>query len=421
VTESAAPRLGHRDAGPLALLLVVALAVPVATASWVARDTAMPLAWLGVFFDGYLYIEIARSFPLPYAPEGRDYLGQAPGYPALIYLARLLTPASPANWGALALAASWIPAALSAAAFYACCRPLGVPPFWPSLAFAVGNPRWITVSATAHSESLAMLFGLLSLAAHLRGRLGWTVAWLSLAGLTRFPALLVGVALAFDVLVAQRRRDPRTLVLLGVPVLVFAAHNLYLLLHIPGYAGIAEAHRVFWDTHLTWPFEPLISNAWKWLRGTAPGPNFALTYASVAFYLASLVLGVRERERRLRFLALWVAAIVLFHVSLAGEWGGFDFARLAILAWPAGLLLVWRRLAVSAPLALTAAGWALGGALSVAIAVHVLSGAVRWQRTSYPWPAIAVRRLTEEQPRWFDFGAGFAPPAASPAPRRPAP
>ena len=416
MTSPAESRLTRADLRPVALLIALSLGLQIGIAVLVTRSTSMPLSWLGVFFDGYLYLDIARSFPLPFSPEGRDYLGQAPGYPALIYLARQLTPLHPVNWGALALATSWLSAALCAGAFYAVCRAAGIAPFWPSVAFIVANPRWQSVAATAHPEGLAMLFVLLTAAAQLRGRLGWAVAWLSLAGLTRFPALLIGAALAIDVLLVQRRRGPRTLALLSLPLLAFAAHNLYLFARIPGYAGMAEAHRVFWDTHLTWPFQALIENAMRWLRGTAPGPNFALTYLSVAGYLASLAVGLREPEPRLRFLTAWVAVIVLFHVSLAGEWGGFDFARLAILAWPAALLLLWRRVRCSAPPAAAAAGWAIAGVLSAAITVDLLSDAVRWQRSSYPWPAISIRRLEAEQPRWFDFGARFETPAARGAP-----
>ncbi|HEY8155858.1 MAG TPA: hypothetical protein VII72_17135 [Myxococcota bacterium] len=416
MTSPAAPWLTRADLRSAALLVALSLCLQIAIAVQVTRATAMPLSWLAAFFDGYLYLDIARSFPLPFSPEGRDYLGQAPGYPALIYLARQLTPLDPVNWGALALATSWLSAALCAGAFHLVCRAAGIAPFWPSVAFVVANPRWLSVAATAHPEGLAMLFVLLTAAAQLRGRTGWAVLWLSLAGLTRFPALLIGAALAFDLLFVQRRRDRRTLALLSLPLLAFAAHNLYLFLRIPGYAGMGEAHSVFWDTHLTWPFAALLENALAWLRGTAPGPNFALTYASVTFYVVALALGLREREPRLRFLVVWVGAIVLFHVSLAGEWGGFDFARLAILAWPAALLLVWRRVRFSAPPAAAAAGWAVAGALSAAITVNLLADAVRWQRASYPWPVISIRRLEAEQPFWFDFGARYRSPGARGAP-----
>jgi hypothetical protein len=405
-----APSPARSDAFPIALLVLLSLCLQIGIAAAVTRSTAMPLAWLGVFFDGYLYLDIARSFPLPFSPEGQDYLGQAPGYPALIYLVRQLTLLDTANWGALALAASWIPGALCAGVFYRFCQAAGVAPFWPSVAFIVANPRWLSVASTAHPESLAMLFVLLTATAQLRGRLGQAVFWLSLAGLTRFPALLIGAALAFDWLQVRRRRDLRTLALLSLPVLAFAAHNLYLFLRIPGFAGMSAAHSIFWDTHPTWPFQALLENAVRWLQGTAPGPNFGLTYLSVAFYLASLAAGFFEREARLRFLVVWLAVVLLFHVSLAGEWGGFDFARLVILAWPAALILIWRRVSFAARPRAAAAGWAVAAVLSAAVTTNLLAEAVRWQRASYPWPAISVRRLHAEQPHWFDFGARFAPP-----------
>jgi hypothetical protein len=411
MTPSAAWWPARADAPRIALLIALSLALQIGIAIAVTRSTAMPLAWLGVFFDGYLYLEIARSFPLPFSPEGRDYLGQAPGYPALIYLTRELTWLNTVNWGVLALAVSWIAGALCAGAFYLVCQAAGLAPFWPSVAFVVANPRWLSVAATAHPESLAMLFVLLTAIAQLRGRLGWAAFWLSFAGLTRFPALLIGAALAWDWLLVRRRRDPRTFALLALPVLAFAAHNLYLFLRIPGFAGMGEAHSVFWDTHPTWPFQALVENAVRWLQGAAPGPNFALTYLSVAFYLASLAVGLFEREPRLRFLTVWLAVILLFHVSLAGEWGGFDFARLVILAWPAALILLWRRIPLLPHPKAAAAGWAVAGVLSTAVTTDLLSEAVRWQRASYPWPAISVRRLHAEQPHWFDFGARFAPPA----------
>ena len=61
---------------------------------------------LGVYFDGHFYIEIARSFPLPFSPDGIDYMGQAPGFSAALYLARLATPDA-VDWGMLALGTTW--------------------------------------------------------------------------------------------------------------------------------------------------------------------------------------------------------------------------------------------------------------------------------------------------------------------------
>jgi hypothetical protein len=369
-----------------------------------AVAAGVPLAQLGVYFDGHMYLEIARSFPLPYAAEGIAYTGFAPGYPALIYLTRLLVPAELASWGQLALLASLIPAALAAVVFHRLCRELELAALWPSLAFVVANSRWLSVAGTPHPEPLATCLALLCFLAHLRGRTGVAVLCLALAGLTRFPALLLGVPLAYDLLIRQRRRDLSTLAWLSVPPFAFALFVAYLYARIPGYPGLAEAHRVFWDTHLTWPFAALAHSFDRRLWGTMY-PHFELTYAWVGIYLLSLALGLRASERQRWFLAIWVACIVLFHVSLRGLIGAADFQRLVLLAWPAALLVLWRawgRRLPGAAVALALAGLAV---FSGRVALHGITAAVTLQTRRQPFLAQAVGRLDSDSPHWVTFHA----------------
>ena len=199
-----------RDIRVLGVVFVCALALHVFTAWLIAYTAQMPLLRLGAFFDAGLYIEIAKSYPLPYAPEGPDYLGHAPGYPAVIAFLRALTPRPYLHWGALALLASWLSAALAAGAFYVLCRELDLEPLWPTVAFVVANPRWLSVASTVHAESVALPLLLLAAIAYLRDRLGWSAIALGVAGWTRFPALLFGAALAYGVLVQRRRWDARS-------------------------------------------------------------------------------------------------------------------------------------------------------------------------------------------------------------------
>ena len=60
------------DLPQLALVAALASALHVGVAVAVAARTGIPLQVLGVFFDGHFYLEIARSFPLPYGPEALD-------------------------------------------------------------------------------------------------------------------------------------------------------------------------------------------------------------------------------------------------------------------------------------------------------------------------------------------------------------
>lgn len=383
----------------MAGLFAFALAVHAATTYLGAAATGLPWAHLAVFFDGHMYLEIARSFPLPYAAEGVDYTGFAPGYPFLIYLTRQLVPAQLASWGSLALCASLVSAALAAVVFFRLCRELGLPAVWPSVTFVVANSRWLSVAATAHPEPLATCLALLCFLAHLRGRIGLSVLCLALAGLTRFPAFLLGIPLACDLLIRQRRRDLSTFAWLSVPPLSFALFVAYLHARIPGYVGMAEAHRVFWDTHLTWPFAAL---AWSVQQRL---PRFDLVYVWVVVYGLALVLGLRVGERQRPFLALWVASIVLFHVSLDGVIGALDFQRLVLLAWPAALLIHWRawgRRLPRAAVAVALAGLLIFGGFTTR---RQITAAVLLQTTMQPFLGRAITRLDSDSPNWITFHA----------------
>jgi hypothetical protein len=396
-------RPGSSEAVHMAGLFVFAIVVHGTTTQLGAAAAGVPLAQLGVYFDGHMYLEIARSFPLPYAAEGIAYTGFAPGYPALIYLTRLLVPAELANWGQLALLASLIPAAFAAVVFYRLCRVLELAALWPGIAFVVANSRWLSVAGTPHPEPLATCLALLCFLAHLRGRTGVAVLCLTLAGLTRFPAFLLGVPLAYDLLIRQRRRDLGALAWLSVPPLCFALFVAYLYARIPGYVGMAEAHRVFWDTHLTWPFAALVRGFDRQL------PHFEITYAWVGIYLLSLALGLRPGERPRWFLALWVASIVLFHVSLSGLIGAMDFQRLVLLAWPAALLILWRAWGRRLPKVAVAVGLAGLAAFGGWLTLRDITAAVGLQTWRQPFLAQAITRLNSDSPHWVTvhaIGAG---------------
>jgi hypothetical protein len=394
-----------------AALAALALCLHASIAFGVARWVGLPVPGLAAFFDGSIYLEIARSFPLPYAPAAPHYASHAPGYPALIYLLREALPLDRVNWGWPALVASWLPAALAVAVFQGLCRDLGLRSRLPALAFALLNPRWLSVAATAHAEGLATLLVLLCARAQLRGDLRACVLWLSAAGLVRYPAFLVGAAVAFGELVQRRERRPRRLALLAVPPLAFGLFQLYLRLHLPGFAGLSEAHRVFWDAHPTWPFASLIGNLAAAIRG-APLPGGApLGYLAAALYLGSLLVAWKSPRPELHWLGVWVAAVALFHASLSGEWGGFDYARLTILAWPAALLVLWCRFAAGR--ARRPALFLAAGALSIGCAAALVVHGVRWQ-AAHPWPGVALRRLTREEPSWLDHARLREPPREGP-------
>jgi hypothetical protein len=194
--------------GEAAACAAFAAALAVLTSWFGARDSALPIGALGAYFDGHLYLEIARSFPLPYGPGAVDYAGHAPGYPFAAWLLRVLLPNAWLDWGGLLILVSWICAAVSTALFHAVCRELGAPTLWPTLLFAVGNPRMLTLTGTASSDPLAMTLALAGLLALLRGHAGWCIAWIALAGFARFAAFTLLAPVALGLLLQRRLTSP---------------------------------------------------------------------------------------------------------------------------------------------------------------------------------------------------------------------
>jgi hypothetical protein len=98
---------------------------------------------------------------------------------------------------------------------------------------------------------------------------------------------------------------------------------------------------------------------------------------------------------------------VVFHASLTGEEGVGDFMRLALLAWPAAVLVYWRALGSGPPRARGAAlcATALAGAFGVWHVAHQIPAAVSIQ-DRLPWMRSVVARLDAEAPVWIDFDLG---------------
>ena len=391
-----------------ALVSAATFLVCAAAAGWGAARAGIPLSDLGVYFDGHLYLEIAKSFPLPYSSEGPDYLGQAPGYPAAVWLLRQCLPGALANWGLVALLVAWLGTAGAAVALWTLARELGLRPLWPTAFFLLAYPRWLSVASTAHPESLALAFSVASVLWYLRGRIGGSMVWLALAGLVRYPALLLGVPLALGILFQHRETGLRAWLWLSLPPLAFAGVQVYLYLAVPGFAGILDAHSVFWEAGFIWPFAALLEFAprarvlWRlpdfWWTAV-----FVLTYGSLLFYLSSLWGGFRRGPSRFFMLPGAVAVVVGFHVCLDGPPAAWDFSRLTLLAWPFALLIHVRWWGATLPKPLLAL---LGAGLAVAsfwYATTAARGAVELQSRRHPFLEQTRERLDADVPVWASF------------------
>jgi hypothetical protein len=394
--SAAVQGLRRADAGPLIAIAALQLVLYAFTVGVAADRGLIPWGGLGVYYDGNFYVEIARSFPVPYGAQALDYTSHAPGYAFLIWIAHGL---GAPDWGAAALLASWVPAALASVAFWVLCRELGLAPLLPTLVFAFANPRWLQLAATPHAGSAAMLLAVLTLLAYYRGRLGRAALWLSLGTLVRYPTILC-VAVVVLAVVAEERRVPwRRLLVLAWPAAALAALNLYLLLTIPDFRGVWAAHAPFWDEPLgfTIPFSVVFEEFAKhWDRAAG---QILLSWGSIAVYGLAVWVGFRG-PRRHWILAGWVALILLFHASLSGTHAFWEISRLAILAWPAAVLTLWLRLGERATAALIVPACAGLAACGLIFAQHNIGWAMLAQDK-----ARSLDRLEADEPRFDNFRA----------------
>ena len=360
---------------------------------------------LSVFFDGHLYLSIARSFPLPYSAEGIDYAGHSPGYPAVAWLIRLATPSSLVNWGEAMLMALWIPAGAAVALFFLVAQKLEADPWVPTLAFALANPVWLLSAATPHAEPVAIALLLGALLAHLSGRTAIAGIVLALAVLTRLPSAVLGAWLFFGILAASQFRLRPNLIHAFGSLAAFGLLNAYLYWRIPAFEGIAEAHSVFWNTSVVWPFVGLIkgiqSDFW-------PSLGYETTYGLLTLYVVAMGAALWTRDRMSLELGLWVLMTAGAAASFRGIMGVWDYPRLSIPAWPAALLIVARSVRHVRSRAATGIALVL---IAVAASVGLWSllaegrGPYQSQLVQFPWLEREMKSLDRDAPRWVDFRA----------------
>lgn len=403
----AAPRLTAFDAAVMLGLAAGTTALEALASALGAQPGHGATAPLAVYYDGHKYLEIAKSFPLPYAAEGDLLLGHAPGYPAAIAFAHALCGGL-LDWGRVALGVSWLASGLAAAVFYALCRAFRAPALPAAVLFAVANPTLVLLGSSAHAEPLALLFATGALAAWAYGRVGGAALALAAAVLTRFPFLVLLAPLALGIVWARGDTSRRSLSWLLVPALALGLFDLYLHLRVPGFRGIAAAHDFWWRPPWDVPFVGLVrhlEDVPTWYGYRAVQVATAIAYAAVALW------GLASRDRERRVLGAWVAVTLAFAASPGDAVGANNVARLALPAWPAALLLVaaglpdgWRR----PPPTLRAGAAAVclaAAAFGIWFAVQAHRMTIAAQRRHQPFLAETVERLDTDAPVWLDFRA----------------
>jgi len=218
------------------------------------------------------------------------------------------------------------------------------------------------------------------------------------------PQLVSGVG-ARAVAATLRALPWRKLSLLTAPAVALAALNLYLYAIVPDFPGVWAAHAPFWDTPLglTVPFSAAFEEFSKhWNRAAG---QVLLSLGSLVVYAAATLLAFCRSERRHWMLGAWVGVVLLFHSSLSGTHSFWEISRLAILAWPAAVLVFWLRfrgrrlVGLRAHLAVVPACAALA-ACGLWFAQHNIGWAMLAQDKSE-----SLSRLRSDEPHFVNFRA----------------
>jgi hypothetical protein len=113
-------------------------------------------------------------------------------------------------------------------------------------------------------------------------------------------------------------------------------------------------------------------------------------------------------------LPLWVLLVAGFHLSLSSPLALRAFTRLAVLAWPAALLVVWRAAAHRLPDAAIGALCVVLGLAGTSYASRQNVEARSIQGRSQHWIGDAQRRIGHDEPKWYRLREVPNPPSRGP-------
>ena len=273
------------------------------------------------------------------------------------------------------------------------CESLGMRPAAPTLVFALVHPSWRIATATAQPEALAMAGVLAAAVACQRSRDARGIVLLAASTLIRFPSSLIAPALAWKMLRTDGWKPACAMML--SPVIALTAWNAFVVWRVPGVHGVSEAHRIWLEPALGFPF-------FGFARESVLAYSYAFVVAAIS--LAGLLIAVR-RIREGDWIGLWFATIVLFHASMTSSnqiWRAVlvaDYPRLTLLAWPALILVVARNAPAASMRATVLCAIVLGG-FAQWFAVDRLITLSHVQPAMTPSLNRAIELRESDQPSW---------------------
>lgn len=379
---------------PRLALFLAALGLRLACLAAVSWASGIRPPDLALFFDGHVYILIAKSLPrlygdvhafFPAFPKSVSYLtAWFPVYPALI--AAVGPMLGDLRWAALAV--SQAAAAAAVVLFYELARRFTRRPLAAAGLFLALPPIWLLCGSLAFVEPVYVCLFIATMLCHLSGKRAWAMALAGLVLVTQKSGFLIlPIMLLTD---PGLRQAPRWRALLPyaaalAPVALLQAY-LWSLYGDP-LVNVHAQQRVFGGTFFGWPgraFAASLLDPGQPFRGLLGLRKLTIT-ASLLFYAGALAVSWPRRTSRTFPLMVWLGVVLAFTLCLASANAFYVFPRYMLMAAPAAMLL-WadrlERLPGPAGLAVLAA---LALAFNAAEALSQLDLASRYWTPPYFW------------------------------------
>jgi len=324
-------------------LFLFAVGLRAATALAISLASGISLRNLAVFYDGHLYILIARTLPVLYStprlffpdfPKDPSFItGWFPVYPGFIKLLSLVT----GDLRLAALLAAWLAGGMAVVLFYELAGDYLERPLFAAILFSFLPTSWLIGGSLALVESTYVCLLLACFLTFHRGKTGWAALFAALAMITQKSGFLLLPILAFT---ATPRR--RALLPCISAIAAATALQLYLWWLFGDPLINAKVHRsAFGGEWFGFPFAGFI----KWmLDSRSPFQEMfwqrkIITVLEMSFYIAVLFWSLLRYSSRMTLFTVWLGIVLLFHAFLTNFWSFYAFPRYMLMAGPAAIML----------------------------------------------------------------------------------
>ncbi|MFA6002596.1 MAG: hypothetical protein WC881_00860 [Elusimicrobiota bacterium] len=326
-----------------ALLLRVLMCVVVAAVSGIAWRN------LALFFDGHIYILIAKTLPklygdvytiFPAFPKSANYLtGWFPLYPAVMFLADSILK----DMRLSALLCAMVLSSLSVVLFYRLAKKEIDCPGAAAVLFSFFPPTWLLSGSLAFVEPLYVGLFILAMYLFLQDNSVGSIILASLVIITQKSGFLIILIMFIINCIRDGNKNivrSWPLLLSFIPALIMQGY-LGWLFHDP-LVNINTHKAVFGGTYFAFPAQFFLRDLF--LSGSPFQGLFWLRKITIVgalcFYAGTFVWSWPRRNAATMPYLVWLGVVLTFTLCLSGDSAFYAFPRFMAVAAPAAIMLL---------------------------------------------------------------------------------